>query len=156
MGRYKSIVLEASIKDVITDGQQDLEELKDEMCEWRDNMDGTPAENTPKFEIVTETADAMENMETVDVDTLPEDRGILEAKVTFSNQKVTSGRQKTPSRAYRCSNACAGLEAAAEFLEEVTLEATAEEIQEDCHQMATELREIISTVEGLEFPGMYG
>ena len=154
MGRYKSIVLDATVTQAIENGQQDLEELKEEMCSWRDNMEGTPAENSPRFETVTETADTLENMETVDPDDLPE--GVGSSWTKYGNQKVTSGRQKTPSRAVRCSNACAALEAAAGFLEEVDSDTADDDVTEACTQMATELREIISDVEGLEFPGMYG
>lgn len=39
----------------------ELETLRDEMTEWRDNMDGTGLENTSKFQEVSDAADTLEN-----------------------------------------------------------------------------------------------
>jgi hypothetical protein len=41
----------------------EIEALKDEMCSWRDNMEGTNLENTSKYEEVSECADALEDIE---------------------------------------------------------------------------------------------
>jgi hypothetical protein len=41
---------------------QELEMLKDEMTTWRDNQEGTPLEQTRKFEDVSEAATALEDI----------------------------------------------------------------------------------------------
>jgi hypothetical protein len=59
MARGKYIKCESTILEAL-DGSA-FEELRDEMTEWRDNMEGTGLESTDKFQAVSECADALEN-----------------------------------------------------------------------------------------------
>ena len=155
MGRYKFIEGTSTVRDAINDGFADLEELAEEMGSWRDNMNGTPAENTGRFEVVTETADTLEGLDRPTVnDDLPE--SILDALVTYTYAKVQSGRQRTPSRSYRCSNACNQMSAGAEFIRGALDGVEDENVRVDLETLAAEVEEVISNVESLEFPGMYG
>ncbi len=159
MGRYKSVEAKISIRDAVQDGLADLAELAEEMGSWRDNTEGTPAENSPRFEIVTETAEALESIDEPNLeDYIP--TAILDREVTYHYSKVQSGRQKTPSRAVRCSNACAMIQAAVDELESDSLldrytDESKVEVTQQIEGLANELSEIISNVEVLEFPGMY-
>lgn len=152
MGRYKSVEATISVRDAAIDGMADLKELGEEMGSWRDNTEGTPAENSPRFEVVSETATALEDFDEPSLDDLPQE--IQDREVKYSYQKVQSGRQKTPSRAVRCSNACAMIQAAVDELEDLR-DPEGNDIP-GTEGVADELSEVISSVEGLEFPGMYG
>ncbi len=41
----------------------EIEALKEEICSWRDNMEGTNLENTSKYQEVSECADMLEDIE---------------------------------------------------------------------------------------------
>ncbi len=56
--RYKTVQCEAALDEVLDAAE--LESLRDEMTDWRDNMEGTGLENTDKFEQVSEAADILE------------------------------------------------------------------------------------------------
>lgn len=59
MARGKFIECKGAIDEAL-DGCE-FEALRDEMTEWRDNMEGTGLESTEKYQIVSETADALES-----------------------------------------------------------------------------------------------
>lgn len=159
MGRYKYFPAKSAVRDLITDAHSDIEELAEEMGSWRDNMEGTAAENAPSYEIVTETAGTLEDQEdpTSEVDSLPQD--LQDTQVTWQDVKVTSGRQKTPSRAVRCSQVCHRFTTAAEAMRDwlPDVDDTPEDLDvSGIESLADTLEEIAGNIEGLEFPGMYG
>ena len=47
--------------ELLDDAKGEVESLKDELEEWRDNMEGAGMENVPKFEEVSEAADLLDS-----------------------------------------------------------------------------------------------
>lgn len=161
-GRYKSVQRQGTVSQCISDGIQELEGLKTEMEEWYNNIQGTPAENTNKFQTVEEAFNTLDGLD-LDEPDVPEDLQSL--PVNYMEQMVRSGRWG-PSRAVRCSNACAMLSAAADILRDFEPEELDEEVNNDEHtdlqdlkaqgdEVADQLDSITGDAEGIEFPGMY-
>jgi hypothetical protein len=61
MAKGKYIACKSTVLDAL-DGSA-FEELRDEMVEWRDNLEGTGLESTDKFQAVSECADTLESAE---------------------------------------------------------------------------------------------
>lgn len=62
MAKGKHIQLEGTILEALGNASE-FEELRDEMTQWRDNMEGTNLENGEKYQLVSEAADSLENAE---------------------------------------------------------------------------------------------
>ena len=139
---YKQEKRESTVGDLVADAVSELESLKDEMSEWRDNMEGTGLENTSKFEQVSEAAETLESYVS-EVDVPDELSGI--AASWF--ESVHRNKRRGASRSVRLGNAIAMLEAASEAL-------GASEI-EGAEDLETEVGELKDNVEGIEFPGMF-
>lgn len=106
----------------------EFESLKEEMGEWRDNMDSGGLGGTPKFEEVEEVVDALED---IDLDTdLPVCQEIADGIDLGTDPTVC---QEIADRAV-------------EILEGFA---------DDCEEKADELEEAASALEGIEFPRAY-
>ena len=154
-------------------GHSIVEELKDEMGDWRDNMDGTGLENTDKFQRVSEAADTLESAEeslreaAESAETL-ENVSLPETTVEYSYYKPYG--RKAPSRYDRLGEATAVLEGALEIIdafvqnlrdeaddpttdEEVDLESMSDEEREAAEKAAEEAEEkandAVEEVEGI-------
>jgi len=53
--------IKSTIRDSLESGAQAVDDLKDEMESWRDNMDGANMSHLPKFDEVSECADSLGN-----------------------------------------------------------------------------------------------
>lgn len=147
-----------------------FEELKDEMGEWRDNME-EKLSHTDKYERVSEAADSLEEVHSNTEDALSTvssnidklDLGTETKAIYF--EYVPYGR-KSASRADRMSNATAALESGIDALEGMVSELNEDTIRKDSEANADalvevrealdELRNQIDEANSIEFPGMYG
>lgn len=144
-----------SVGDAIEEAKGIIEELKEEISSWRDNMDGSGLENTPKFEEVSEAADALEN---IDVGEYEGPDGI-----TFVSSPFDGGSR--PDRAARAGSL---LEAAASAIREYAEEHTSEDSESETPSEATEevdvdslnsqadeLESKASEIQEVNFPSMF-
>lgn len=167
----------ADVSGAFESGTSVVEELKDEMSEWADNMESNSMEHLPKFEEVSEARDALEaaldNLQGIEC---PDFLGEIE--VTYTQDT----RQSANSRAGRLDNARQELDAALagaqqwldehEELEQNDPEdeeegdADADAVTEDevierqeqreaAEEFVNELEGAISELDSVSFPGMY-
>lgn len=145
----------------------DVEALRDEIEEWRDNLEGGGLEHTAKYDQVSEAADTLDNVATALqaacdalVEALPS--GVAEGDVTY---RVLSpyGRRAMP-RWMRASNAeaavRAGLDAASAWLEaqdseDPTLSSQEVDRREEVENQINEARDALDELEAVEFPSMF-
>lgn len=160
-------------------GQSELAGLKEEITEWKENLEGNGMDHLPKFEEVSECADAMETvMDALDGLEFPEHLQDLEVSYTQDT------RQSANSRNGRLANALSQIDAARSAVEQwledhETLEANeGEEIEVDedgpledrvteadaaereeqrdaAQELLDELVTAYDNAEGVSFPGMY-
>lgn len=160
MGRsYKNVTIESTVS-AITDAISTLQSLGEECREIVDNASEN-LRQTSRIQTFDETASALENISEPDI---PE--CVAELAITYTSQQ-SARKGRSESRATRCANEVAVLSAARDaaqtWIEERTeeLEADDKTAEEDdavqeAVQFVSELDDLISEVEGCEFPGMYG
>jgi hypothetical protein len=172
--------INASAEGAWEDGKSEVESLKEEIGEWKDNLEGNNMEHLPKYEEVSECADTMESaLDTLEGIDFPE--CLSDVPVNYTQDT----RQSAQSRNGRLSNALSALYASKEageaWLEEnpelelVDLSERDEEDQEldegeSDDQQAVDAREsdrsaveefinemdnAIGELENVSFPGMY-
>lgn len=167
MSSYKSVPTVFTIDEALD--KVEIEDLRDEMQGWLDNMSGTALENTNRYSMAEEAVSQLDDVDNIDFDELwdviPED-GLITAD-ELKALSVTcylfepKNRKSSPSRAYRLSNAIAhitaGLEAIRDYIEDKLSGAT--EVPQDIQAIINTLDEIADTVanlDGVDFPGMFG
>lgn len=147
----KFTIAKATIAEAITYAFSDVQQLADEMRSWADNME-EKLSHTEKYDRVSECADTLEGCEEPTVETN------LEAlEVTYP---VTNYGKRNPSRAARCGDAVAVLQAIVERLNEIeepeATEGAERELFDNADTLRDELENTIGELESVEFPGMYG
>lgn len=155
---YKSVQQEASVSDAVSIAFSYLEDLAGECREVVDNASENLA-NTQRIQTLGETADALESFSEPEVPEVFESHRV----------KFTEQQKRNPSRASRCGNAVAALQAVVDACEERIQElekilADPEYVvtpgREAEHEALETLRdacqEAIDAAEACEFPGMYG
>ena len=141
MKSYRQVYSAKTIAEAVAEATEALSVLGDEMREWADSL----VENfshTEKYEVVSETASELEDVDDIDV---PAEVKDVEVKFYTAEPK---NKKRAPSRAIRRDNAVAGLEAVIEAMEDDEREAV-----EDFRGEVEELRD---KVQDLDFPSMYG
>lgn len=150
MGSYKNRSTDSTVS-AISDAISDLTSLGEECREIVDNASEN-LQQTSRIQTFDETASALEGLSEPDV---PE--CVAELPITYSEQ-ISTRKGRGESRAVRCANSVAVLQAAQEavamWLEDETNEEHAE--RDEVEQLANDIEEIIGEAEGCEFPGMYG
>lgn len=157
---YKTVTRTSTVASAVPDAIAEIEELASEMQEAYDNMTGGGmSDNHPKVELVSNARDALEGKEAPDIPEILED-----IPVTYTEQIPKDKRHKI-ARWARLANACSALQACVEAVAEAPsdngLEGPAaahyvEELEEAKSSLTSELEDIISEVEGVEFPTMFG
>ena len=135
----------------------DLESLTQEMTDWRDNMDGSGLENTSKFESVSTAADSLEsgngNMESVEI---PE--SIKADTVEWTEFKHADARWRRLSNLLGAINAVK--EHASEKADQLRSPAEGvapnEDAAQELDEFVSSIEDVVSEIEGVDFPGMYG
>lgn len=99
----------ATAEGAFEDGKSEIESLKEEITEWKENLEGNSMEHLPKYEEVSECADTVESaLDTLEGISFPECLSDVPANYTQDT------RQSAQSRNGRLSNALAALYAAKE------------------------------------------
>ena len=160
MGKYKRVREKFTVGDGLD--ITEIEDLRDEMQGWVDNMSGTALENTSRYQMASDAADQLSRVDDIQFDEiwdavnaaegLTEDLKNLEYEVGIF--KVKSRRQY-PSRAYRLSNTISIINGAIERLREF-LEPYGEDEVEEVRRTIDEVESVVQELDGVEFPGMYG
>lgn len=150
MGSYKNRSTDSTVS-AISDAISDLTSLGEECREIVDNASEN-LQQTSRIQTFDETASALEGLSEPDVPEV-----VAELPITYVEQ-ISTRKGRGESRAVRCANSVAVLQAAQEavatWLEDEENEK--HEDRDDVEQLANDLEEIIGEAEGCEFPGMYG
>jgi hypothetical protein len=145
------------------DAKSDEESLRDEMTEWRDNMESNNMENVPKFEEVQQAAESMENQELPDA---PEGLAAIPVTVSPGCLQVSARhrhKKERTGRGWRHSEALGILEAVKDKLRE-RIEKLQEKDEptdaeagglEEAEDFLQEVEGYTDEVEGVDFPGMF-
>jgi len=140
----------------------EIESLRDEMTEWRDNMDGTGLENTQKYEAVSEAADQLDNVDSItfdDLDSVMEEAELaddIKALTYKAILMVPRSRRQSSSRSVRLSNAVSTLTGALDCIEAYLAELPESDKVTDIQTEVDNLRGLVEEMDGVEFPGMFG
>lgn len=181
--KWKNINCKGTIRDILDCGNV-LEDLAEQMGEWRDNLEGNEMTHLPKFDEVNEAADALENA----------DGEIQQAATDLSNALVKAGaatvldtsinyilmqpyKGRGEPRWMQRDNAIAGLQAVVEFLDDednltklddndepiTRKDGDGEDIpvyysddNDDITSCQSELSDAVEEATSVEFPGMFG
>lgn len=168
--------IEATVLGAFEDGKSEVECLKDEISEWKENMESNNMEALPKFDEVSEAADTLENaLDTLESLEVPE--CLQDLPCVFTQDTRTKAR----SRNGRMNNALNALDAAKaggeQWLEdnealdandddqddlpddtEIVTQEQADarnEQREAVEEFVNQLEEAYGELEGVNFPGMY-
>lgn len=165
----------STIDGAFEEGKDEAVCLKDEIVEWKDNLEANNMEAMPKYDEVSEAADALESgadsLESLEV---PECLQGVEVSYTIDT------RRKAQSRSGRMGNALAALDAAKSGAEawlednpeleaneddddrdedeELVTQADADEREQqrsEVEEFVNELENAYGELEGVCFPGMY-
>lgn len=172
----RALPVTSDIGGALSDGMGEAEGLRDEIGEWKDNLESNGMEALPKYEELTECFDTLDGgMEVLDSLALPDCLSGLEVRYTRDT------RQSAGSRAGRMSNALsalgAALDGATSWMDEnpeldltdsddladtpegeVVSQDMVEErdaAREEVSTFAEELEDAIGQLEDASFPGMY-
>jgi len=153
----------STVQGAFDEAKAEFESLREEICDWRDNMEGNGMENVPKFEEVSEAAELLESgVDALDSVFLSDLGSVVEDLSVTTTQDT---RRKASSRAHRAGNAIALLYAVKDELEtfaglDVTFESEAkekaEELAEAVQAAADEIGIAIDEFENVTYPGMFG
>lgn len=157
MGSYKHVTTETNVS-AVEDAISNLEELGNECREIVDNAsDGL--KETSRIQTFDETAGTLEGISAPDI---PE--CVADLPMTVTTQQSTR-RGRGESRAVRCANAVALLQAASEAAQQwlddtdcqpEDMSSEKEEQRDEVQTFIDELDNIVGDAESCEFPGMYG
>ncbi|MEW6613966.1 MAG: hypothetical protein AB1401_00620 [Thermodesulfobacteriota bacterium] len=129
-----------TLEEVVDNARIDIEELRDEMESWRDNISGTGLESTEKYERVDDTADTLDRI----VDALND---ITWMDIRESEVKFQVDQRKKAPRWLRLQNSVSALNAASEVIDNII---------ENLNDIKESLDTAVSEADGVDFPTMYG
>ena len=147
-GRFK---ISEAIDKAFENAKGEIEQLYEEMDEWRNNMeDSEGLSQTEKFSQVEEAADGLEsakdNLEYVDFSDL---------NLDLDNIEFIETRKRSCPRWMRCANAAVRIEAIREFLQNEVNKEENVEIMEKLEEQIGYLEEAFGSLESIDFPGMF-
>lgn len=152
----KTIEHKATIAGAIGNAISEVENLRDEMTEWKDNLE-EKFSATEKYERVSEAADALEDVcnTSLEIPELP--KGMLD-EVTWNTYKKSK-----KSRRDRAGDAQLALQAAIEHVNNFIDEHDDDEDEcykdsslDDWKLLVETLEEVNDNLDGVEFPGAFG
>ena len=170
---YKTVITKSTIADAVSAAFGEFQSLRDEMRERADNME-EKFSATDLYQRVSECADALDGFADEEPEMPNDDVGALDVEVAES---VNRRKGKGPSRAVRCGNACAALQAVIERCEGLTTDevamgewlakingehpikdgaVSADDAEEVLDELIQSCQAALDEAEGLDFPGMYG
>jgi len=165
MGRrnYKIIKHEGTLRDCISDAGE-VEDLREEIEEWKSSLEDNSMEHLPKFEELEECAGELEAQD--EIETQAEELAtaleetpwadLLDKKISYTNMQPYKGRGYP--RWMRMSNSLAAMRAALEELGDLTVPEGDEKADEQHTEIESAVQELEATCEQLEgvcFPSMF-
>lgn len=158
MKGYKSVTLEATIENVLD--TTPIEDLRDEMQDWADNLSGTALENTGKYEEIEEAISQLDGVDKIDFDEIwgavPEgfEPTVEEMKAICikTSQRLPYGKRH-PSRACRLDNAVTSIR---DGLEELRMVLDGKNEAHNILEAIDEIDDKIQELDSVDFPGMFG
>ena len=166
MSSYKSVPTEFTVEEALD--TLEIQDLRDEMQEWVDNMSGTGLENTSRYEMAEEAVSELDRVDDIDFDeiwdAIPENCIItaedLKAIKFTCSLYTPKSRKQHPSRSYRLSNAiCHITDALEEMREYIDAKLDGKDTPEDIRKILEAIDSVESSVQDLDsvdFPGMFG
>lgn len=146
----------------------DIDDLKDEMEEWRDNMPDS-LQSSDKYSQVDEAANTLDNAhgeleEACDaikrfLEKIPADKDnklILDTPVGYTEHKMYKGYQMP--RWVRLANPCAAIEEAMQFIEDHVAEISVVLSENDMQELVDHKKQVddaLGDLQGVEFPSMF-
>ena len=137
------------------EAKSEIESLRDEMTDWKDNLEGNSMEHLPKYDEVSECVGALDQavseLESAESEDWPE--ALDEITVTWT----IDTRRSATSRSSRMSNALNALGAAIDGLSRASdcIEGLSEEDSDACETIMGHLENAQSEAENASFPGMF-
>jgi len=155
--RAKREPVEVELSALVSDAASEITSLKEEIEEWRDNMSNANMEHLPKWEEVSEAADALDQAESQAQDAENTFDGLPDAAKVL-NAKYLAG--KTTSRSSRAGECGAMLRIVADRLRELAemdekLEKPKGVEPVDYEEAAEALESAADELDNVSFPGMY-
>lgn len=138
---YKLVQDTGTPRDLVYNAIQDIEDMKGELEEWRDGLEGTGLSGSEKYSSLSEAIDTMEQ---VNIST-PHEWPHTTARIsyTFSTPRRTKRR---PSRQVRFDNAMSQIQAVIDFYSNL----------DDAEEHRELIDELENCIVSVEIPGMYG
>ena len=163
---YKLAPSTVSLTDALS-SFQGVEDLREQMNEWRENMEGASMEHMPKYEEVQEcceTLDCYDELETSanELETLVDGlkvRGPSGGRVLLTAANITTTdmvpyKGRGEPRWMTLSNSITPVQAACQYIEEHVDEDDSEQHAEVL-ATARAITDLCEQLEGAEFPGMF-
>jgi hypothetical protein len=152
---YKQVEVTKGLSEAVLDAYGEFQCLRDEVREAMEGLEERFS-GTQRYQTLESTADELDGFCDEEVD-VPED--IAQAAITFTESRNRSTK-RAPSRAVRCGNACAALEAVINAVEEKEEEVRADDdrgksgdaLLEELSDFREKLQEHIDVAQGLDFP----
>ena len=142
--KLKRETIEGSLESLLEDARLDIQSLEEEMSTWCDNLEGTPLENTSKYDAVRDCADTLGDLASRMEDiALPEECAYRDTSISYL---WVHPYGHSIGRSWRAGQVIASLEAVAEAIHKTT--PSDAEIVDDLQAIADELG-------GVDFPGMF-
>lgn len=138
----------------------EIEDLAEEMASWRDNMEAGGLENTPKFEEVSECADALEQGKDSLESAIEEWNGKLDEtfggpQCSYCGGECDEGEVEAPEAEPEKKPADKPDEDDEEKPENVCPEDCEHCRGEGLEEFREQVREALGELESVDFPGMY-
>lgn len=162
--KYKTTAHKSKLGESCTDFGE-IEELKDEMGEWRDNLEGNDMTHLPKYEEVSEAADTLDNawseLETYGADLESALEGTEHAEAEIEYTQMTPYKGRSYPRWMRMANSVAPLRAVVEYIDAIEDPADGDESPEAekiqaIKEAASSVADQLDELDNVEFPGMFG
>lgn len=137
------------VTEAMSEAFGEISSLAEEMREWHDNMEANFS-HTQKYEDVGTAADTLENAQE------PSDNydALKEITVTIQDPRPTS---RGLSRAARLADAVNLLQQCVQILEDTKDDDTkTQAVRDGAETLHGEIESVISDIEYVDFPGMYG
>jgi len=162
---YKPQTIKSTVEDALS-AYSDFDDLTSEMGDWRDKMSGTNLENSDKYYRVEEAANALETINSELESSVSDLIENLPDEIRDKSMEyiiwVPPSKKQSPSRSYRCDNACSairsGLDVIILWIEETKkLKEIPEGIDlDEIEGYISDIESQLDEADGVDFPGMFG
>lgn len=149
--KTRIVSIDSTVGALLTEAFGEVEDLANEMAEWRDNMPES-LQGSDKYERVSECAEMLENQHSEDPGAPTDEVSSLPCSYNESKKGKKSSRQM------RLTNATAKMDAAREAMQQYFDELPDDEAEEntDLKDLIEKIEEIVNELEQVDFPGMMG